>query len=130
MFENDIALVTGASRGIGRAIAARLGAAGATVIGTSTSAEGAERFGAELAAAGARGRGAVLDVGEGASIDALIADLDDRGELPTILVNNAAVTRDGLMLRMKQDDWDRVIATNLTSVFRLAKASLDRKSVV
>ena len=126
MFENDIALVTGASRGIGRAIAARLGAAGATVIGTSTSAEGAERFGAELAAAGARGRGAVLDVGEGASIDALIADLDDRGELPTILVNNAAVTRDGLMLRMKQDDWDRVIATNLTSVFRLAKASLKR----
>lgn len=126
MFENDIALVTGASRGIGRAIAARLGAAGATVIGTSTSAEGAERFGAELAAAGARGRGAVLDVGEGASIDALIADLDDRGELPTILVNNAAVTRDGLMLRMKQDDWDRVIATNLTSVFRLTKACLKR----
>lgn len=126
MFENDIALVTGASRGIGRAIAARLGAAGATVIGTSTSAEGAERFGAELAAAGARGRGAVLDVGEGASIDALIADLDARGELPTILVNNAAVTRDTLLLRMKQDDWDRVIATNLSSVFRLTKACLKR----
>lgn len=126
MFGNDIALVTGASRGIGRAIAAALGAAGATVIGTSTSAEGAAKFTAELSAAGQRGRGAVLDVGDGASIDALIADLDAKGEMPTLLINNAAITRDTLLLRMKQDDWDRVIATNLTSVFRLSKACLKR----
>jgi len=126
MLENEVALVTGASRGIGRATAARLAAAGAMVIGTSTSAEGAARLTAEFAAAGQRGRGVVLDVGEGASIDALIADLDARGELPTILVNNAAVTRDTLLLRMKQDDWDRVIATNLSSVFRLTKACLKR----
>jgi len=115
MLDSDIALVTGASRGIGRAIAAALGAAGAMVIGTSTSAEGAAKFGAELAAAGQRGRGVVLDVGDAASIDALLAELEGRGELPTILVNNAAITRDTLLLRMKQDDWDRVISTNLTS---------------
>ncbi|MGD9599882.1 MAG: 3-oxoacyl-ACP reductase FabG [Steroidobacteraceae bacterium] len=126
MFDNDLALVTGASRGIGRAIAAALGAAGATVIGTSTSAEGAAKLGAELAADGQRGRGAVLDVGDASSIDTLLADLEGRGELPTILVNNAAITRDTLLLRMKQDDWDRVIATNLTSVFRLSKACLKR----
>ena len=126
MLEKEIALVTGASRGIGRAIAAHLGAAGATVIGSATSAEGAARLTAEFAAAGTRGRGVVLDVGEGASIDALIADLEAKGELPTILVNNAAVTRDTLLLRMKQEDWDRVIATNLTSVFRLTKACLRR----
>lgn len=126
MLENDTALVTGASRGIGRAIATALAAAGAQVIGTSTSAEGAAKLTADFAAAGQRGRGAVLDVGDAASIDALVADLDAKGELPTILVNNAAITRDALLLRMKQDDWDSVLATNLTSVFRLSKACLKR----
>lgn len=126
MLSNEVALVTGASRGIGRAIAAALAGAGAQVVGTSTSAEGAARLSAEFAAAGQRGRGAVLDVGDEASIDQLIADLDSRGELPTILVNNAAITRDTLLLRMKPDDWDRVIATNLTAVFRLSKACLRR----
>ncbi|HNR22939.1 MAG TPA: 3-oxoacyl-ACP reductase FabG [Steroidobacteraceae bacterium] len=126
MLEKDTALVTGASRGIGRAIATALLAAGANVIGTSTSAEGAAKLTADFAAAGQRGRGAVLDVGDAASIDTLVADLDSKGEMPTILVNNAAITRDTLLLRMKQDDWDSVLATNLTSVFRLSKACLRR----
>jgi len=126
MLENDTALVTGASRGIGRAIARALAAAGANVIGTSTSAEGAAKLTADFLAAGQRGRGAVLDVGDAASIDALIAELDSKGEMPTILVNNAAITRDTLLLRMKQDDWDCVLATNLTAVFRLSKACLRR----
>jgi 3-oxoacyl-[acyl-carrier protein] reductase len=122
MLEKEVALVTGASRGIGNAIALALGGAGARVIGTSTSAEGAARFGAALASHGCNGRGAVLDAGSPASIDALIAELDEADELPTILVNNAAITRDTLLLRMKPEDWDAVIATNLTAVFRLSKA--------
>jgi 3-oxoacyl-[acyl-carrier protein] reductase len=126
MLENEVALVTGASRGIGHAIALALAGAGARVIGTATSVEGAAKFAAALASHGYNGRGALLDAGVGASIDALIAELEAAGELPTILVNNAAITRDMLLLRMKQDDWDRVIATNLTSVFRLSKACVRR----
>jgi 3-oxoacyl-[acyl-carrier protein] reductase len=126
MLENQVALVTGASRGIGNAIAMALGGAGATVIGTSTSAEGASAFSMGLASHGYNGRGAVLDVGNGASIDALMQDLEAAGQMPTLLVNNAAITRDTLLLRMKPDDWDQVIATNLTSVFRLSKACLRR----
>jgi 3-oxoacyl-[acyl-carrier protein] reductase len=126
MLENEVALVTGASRGIGHAIALGLARAGARVIGTATSAEGAAKLTAALASHGYNGRGAVLDAGDGASIDALIAELEPAGELPTILVNNAAITRDMLLLRMKQDDWDRVIATNLTAVFRLSKACVRR----
>jgi 3-oxoacyl-[acyl-carrier protein] reductase len=122
MLENQVALVTGASRGIGHAIALALGAAGARVIGTSTSQAGAARFGEALASHGCNGRGAVLDVGAAASIDALMAQLEAAGELPTILVNNAAITRDTLLLRMKPEDWDAVIATNLTGPFRLSKA--------
>ena len=123
MLQNDIALVTGASRGIGQAIAKALAGAGAKVIGTATTEAGAAGITSWL---GGKGRGAVLDVGSAASIDALLADLDARAEMPTILVNNAAITRDTLLLRMKPEDWDAVIATNLTSVFRLSKGVLKR----
>jgi len=126
MLKNDVALVTGASRNIGNAIALALAAAGAKVIGTATTAEGAEALTASFASHAYNGRGAVLDVGDPASIEALLAQLDAADEMPTILVNNAAITRDGLLLRMKQEDWDRVIATDLTSVFRLSKACLRR----
>jgi len=122
MLENQVALISGASRGIGSAIATALGAAGARIIGTATSAEGAARVGEALASHGYNGRGAVLDAADPASIDALMAQLDQAGEVPTILVNNAAITRDTLLLRMKPDDWDAVIATNLTAVYRLSKA--------
>ena len=123
MLENETALVTGASRGIGQAIAKALAGAGARVIGTATSESGAEGISSWL---GSNGRGAVLDVGSAASIETLLGDLDARNEMPTILVNNAAITRDTLLLRMKTEDWDAVIATNLTSVFRLSKGCLKR----
>jgi len=123
MLQNDIALVTGASRGIGQGIARALAAAGARVIGTATSQAGADSISSWL---GNNGRGAVLDVSSAASIEALLGDLDASSEMPTILVNNAAITRDNLLLRMKPDDWDAVIATNLTSVFRLSKGCLKR----
>jgi len=123
---NDTALVTGASRGIGQAIALSLAEAGARVIGTATSPEGAAAITTMLTSHGCNGQGRVLDVGSEASIEALIRELEAAGELPTILVNNAAITRDTLLLRMKSQDWERVIATNLTSVFRLSKACLKR----
>jgi 3-oxoacyl-[acyl-carrier protein] reductase len=118
------ALVTGASRGIGRAIAQALADAGARVVGTATSVSGAEQIGAALAAGG--GRGAVLDVSDAASREQLLKSLDERGEMPDILVNNAAITRDNLLLRMKDDDWDSVIETNLSANFRLTKACVRR----
>ena len=122
--ESDIALVTGASRNIGRAIALALAGAGARVVGTSTTPEGAAGFTELLASKGLKGRGAVLDVSSASSIDALLAQLDEVDEMPTVLVNNAAITRDMLLLRMKAEDWDAVLATNLTAVFRLSKACL------
>ncbi len=126
MFDHDVVLVTGASRGIGRAIAFGLAAAGARIIGTSTSEAGAAELTATLAANGLRGAGAVLDVSSEASIDALLAQLESTQSMPTILVNNAAITRDGLLLRMKAEDWNQVLATNLTAVYRLSKGVLRR----
>ncbi len=122
MLNGEVALVTGASRGIGAAIAERLSSDGARVIGTATTAEGAQRITETLAARG--GRGAVLDVGEPASIEAVLADVESKEGAIAILCNNAGITRDTLLLRMKAEDWDAVIQTNLASVFRLSKAVL------
>jgi len=122
MLNEQVALVTGASRGIGAAIAERLSSDGARVIGTATTPEGAARITDSLAARG--GRGAVLDVTRQDSIDALIEDIEAKEGSVGILCNNAGITRDTLLLRMKQDDWDTVMQTNLASVFRLSKAVL------
>src|SRR6202051_4907886 len=122
MLNGEIALVTGASRGIGAAIAARLAGDGARVVGTATTAEGAARITASLAAQG--GRGVVLELTSKEAIDAVITDVDAKEGAIGILCNNAGITRDMLLLRMKQDDWDAVLQTNLASVFRLSKAVL------
>lgn len=124
MLDDELAVVTGASRGIGRAIAMELGRLGATVVGTATSAAGAAGIDEYLAQAGARGRGAVLDVSTAESVDRCFKEIGDREGAPTILVNNAGVTRDGLLLRMSADDWQTVIETDLSSVFRTSKAVL------
>jgi len=122
MLNGEIALVTGATRGIGAAIADRLARDGARVVGTATTADGAARISAGLAAQG--GRGVVLDVVKPDSIEAVLDDIEAKEGAVGILCNNAGITRDTLLLRMKEEDWDAVLDTNLASVFRLSKAVL------
>lgn len=121
---NKIALVTGASRGIGQGIAMALGKAGAQVIGTATTEEGANKISEFFRENNISGCGMVLNVADINSIETTLAAIKEKFGMPSILVNNAAVTQDNLFLRMKEDEWEKVIATNLTSVFRLTKACM------
>lgn len=120
----EIVLVTGASRGIGRGIALELARQGATVIGTATTEAGAESITQLLKDNGFRGRGIVLNVADATSVDAALKNVEAAEGAPTVLVNNAGVTRDNLLMRMKPEEWDDLINTNLGSVYRLSKAVL------
>ena len=122
--EAKVALVTGASRGIGKAIAQALAAAGFTVVGTATSDAGAKGIGDYLQAAGNPGCGMTLDVGDEASVAAVVKAIGDQYAPPAVLVNNAGITRDNILMRMKADEWDDVISTNLSALYRVSKACL------
>lgn len=124
LVKSKIALVTGASRGIGQGIALGLGREGAIVVGTATTQEGADKITQVLKAEGMEGVGIALDVNSLDSIESLISTIKERFGPVNILVNNAAITQDNLFLRMKEDEWSKVIETDLTSVFRLTKACL------
>jgi len=121
---NEIAIVTGASRGIGKAIADALGRQGATVIGTATSEQGAAAIASHLAEESIKGGGKVLNVTDADSVTGFVKAVQDEFGAATILVNNAGITRDNLLMRMKDAEWDDVIKTNLTSAFRMSKACL------
>lgn len=120
----EIALVTGATRGIGQAIALELGARGATVVGTATSDDGAQKITAALVEKGIKGAGLTMNVADTLSVEHALASMEKEFGAPTILVNNAGITRDNLLMRMKDDEWDDIINTNLSSVFRLSKACI------
>jgi len=122
--DKEIVLITGASRGIGQAIAYALGGLGATVIGTATSAKGAEAITNYLQADDIKGVGMALNVNDSENIAAVIKQISDEYGVPTILINNAGITRDNLLMRMKEDEWEDIINTNLSSVYRLSKAVL------
>ena len=122
--EGKVALVTGASRGIGQAVALKLGAMGATVVGTATSDPGADNISAYMQEAGITGHGVKLDVTDPNAIDEIIKQIADQHGAITILVNNAGITRDNLLMRMKEEEWGAIMDTNLTSIFRVSKACL------
>ncbi len=124
LLDQPVALVTGATRGIGKAIALRLAADGATVIGTATTEDGARSIAAMLGEAGCRGTGMRLDVTDAAQVDEVVAAVVAQFGPVSILVNNAGTTRDNLLLRMKEEEWDAILDTNLKSVYRLSRAVL------
>jgi 3-oxoacyl-[acyl-carrier protein] reductase len=124
VLKGQIALVTGASRGIGQAIALELGRQGAQVFGTATSGDGAEKISAVLKDKGVTGKGMALDVNSAESIAAVLSEIEKSSGAPTILVNNAGITRDNLLLRMSEEEWDAIMNTNLKSVYRMSKACL------